>query len=133
MTNLEFVRDAYEAMARMDIDWMYSHTSPEVRFRQGGRFPTAGVYEGRDAMFGHLMDFMTMVGGQFSIEARDFLASEERVAAVITVTTGVGDEQLHFDEIHLWKVTDGVLVEMDAIPFDPYAVDEFFARVLPAH
>ncbi len=132
MSNLEFVREAYDAMARMDIDWMHAHTSPGVVFRQGGRFPTAGAYRGRDAMFGHLMEFMAMVDGQFSIEARDLLASEERVAAVITVTTSVGDQELRFDEIHFWRIDDGMLIEMDAIPFDPYTVDDFFAKVLSA-
>ncbi len=83
-------------------------------------------------MFGHLMEFMTMVGGRFAIDVRDLLASDQRVAAVITVTTGVGEEQLRFDEIHLWNIKDGLLVEMDAIPFDPYAVDDFFAKVLPS-
>jgi hypothetical protein len=61
-------------------------------------------------MFGHFMDFMTMVGGNFSIEPHDFLASERRVAVSITVTTGVGDKQLSFDEVHLWTIADGLLV-----------------------
>ena len=126
--NLEFVRQAYEAIARADIPWMSEHTSPDVIFRQGGRFPTAGTYRGREAMFGHFMEFMTLVGGQFSIEAKDLLASEERVAAVIAVTIGLGERQLTFDEVHVWRLQDGLLVEMNAVPFDPYEIDEFFAK-----
>ena len=79
-------------------------------------------------MFGHFVEFMTLVGGQFSIELRDLLASDDRVAAVIEVTIGLNGEQLRFDEVHLWRLADGLLVEMNALPFDLYQVDEFFAR-----
>ena len=123
--NIDFARQAYEAIARSDIEWMVAHTHPDVLFVQGGRFPTAGTYPSRDAMLGHFLEFMTMVEGNFSIVAHDYLASEERVAVVLTVTVAYGGETLDFDEIHLWKIVDGLLVEMRAIPFDPYVVDAF--------
>ena len=128
--NIELAKAAYEAMARGDIPWMQEHTHPDVVFQQGGRFPSAGTFHGRDAMFGHFMEFMAMVGGNFSIEPHDLMASDERVAAYITVTTGVGDRTISFDELHLWKLVDGLVVDMRAIPFDPYALDEFFAAAL---
>ena len=92
--NIEFVREAYDAIARGDIAWMEAPPAPDVVFFQGGRFPTAGTYHGREAMFGHFVEFMTLVGGQFSIELRDLLASDDRVAAVIEVTIGLNGEQL---------------------------------------
>jgi uncharacterized protein len=128
--NVGFAEAAYEAMARGDIPWLQEHTHPEVVFEQGGRYPTAGTFVGRDAMFGHFMEFMTMVGGDFSIEPHDFMASDDRVAAHITVTVGVGEKRLSFEEVHLWTVADGLVVDVRAIPFDPYAVDEFFADAL---
>jgi hypothetical protein len=76
--NLEFVRQAYDAMARADIPWMHEHTSPDVVFQQGGRF--------------------------------------------------LGQRKLTFDEVHVWRLQDGLLVEMHAVPFDPYEIDEFFAK-----
>jgi uncharacterized protein len=127
--NIEFAKAAYEAIARADLDWMQEHTHPDVVFQQGGRFPTAGTFNGRDAMFGHFMEFMTIVGS-FSLEPHDFLGSEQRVAVHLTVTTGVGDKQLSFDEVHLWTIADGLLVDLRAIPFDPYTVDEFFAEAV---
>jgi hypothetical protein len=132
MTNVELVGEAYGAMARADLAWMEAHTSPAVVFRQGGRFPTAGTYVGRDAMFGHFIEFMTMVGGNFRIDAKDLLASDTRVAAYITVTIALDGHDLAFDELHLWRIEDGLLVEMDAVPMDPYAVDEFFAEHAPS-
>ena len=125
--NVEFAQQAYDALARSDIEWMVAHMHPDVRFVQGGRFPTAGTYEGRDALLGHFMEFMTMVEGNFSFVAHDYLASEERVAVLLTVTIGYGGKTLDFDEVHVWKIADGLLVEMNAIPFDPYVVDAFLA------
>jgi ketosteroid isomerase-like protein len=125
--NRAFVERAYQAMASGDIPWMQEHTADDVLFRQNGRFPTAGTYQGRDAMLGHFMEFMTLVDGNFSIDAVDLLTSEDRVAALIKVTIGKDGRELTFDEVHLWRVQDDRLVEMEAIPFSPYVVDEFFA------
>src|SRR5215472_2492461 len=127
--NLEFVQQAYRAMADGDIPWLYAHTAEDVVFQQGGTFPTAGTFRGREAMFGHFNAFMTLVEGRFGIEPVDLLASDERVAAVIRVTIGLRGREIVFDEIHLWRVEDGLLREMHALPFDPYAVDAFFAGV----
>jgi hypothetical protein len=77
-------------------------------------------------MLGHFLEFMTMVEGNFSLVQRDYLASEDRVAVLLTVTIGYKGKTLHFDEVHVWRAEDGLLVEMHAIPFDPYAVDAFF-------
>src|SRR5437588_12033559 len=110
--NVTFVRRAYEAITTADMPWMAEHTADDVEFHQGGRFPTAGTYRGRDAMFGHFMEFMTMVEGQFSLDLRDILASEERVAVYLDVTIGYQGKQLTFDEVHLWKIEDGLLVAL---------------------
>jgi ketosteroid isomerase-like protein len=124
--NVELAKAAYEAIARADIPWITEHTAEDLLFVQGGRFPTAGRYEGRDAMLGHFMEFMQLVDGQFTIEPHDFLASDHRVAAYLTVRVGHHGEWYEFEEVHLWRIgDDGLVVEMQAIPFDPYGLDEF--------
>ena len=125
--NLELAKAAYEAIAKSDIPYLEAHTDPAVVFQQSGRFPTAGTFHGRDAMFGHFMEFMTMVEGKFSFVVHDLLASDDRVAAYISVTIGWQGRELTFDEVHLWQIRDGHLVDMRALPFDPYQLDEFFA------
>jgi ketosteroid isomerase-like protein len=124
--NIEFAQAAYAAMAASDMPWMYAHTHPDVLFVQGGRFPTAGTYHGRDAMFAHYGEFMALVAGQFELVPRDFMASDEHVVVYLTVTIGAGENRLEFEELHLWRIADDQLVEMRAIPCDPYAVDVFF-------
>lgn len=125
--NIAFATAAYKAIATADVEWMQAHTHPDVVFQQGGRFPTAGTFHGRDAMFGHFFEFMALVDGNFSIDAHDFLASEERVAVYLTVTIGRGGQTLTFDEVHLWRIDGDQLVDLRALPFDPYLIDEFFA------
>ena len=45
--NIEFVREAYDAIARGDIAWMEAHTAPDVVFFRVDvsrrRAPTAGA------------------------------------------------------------------------------------------
>jgi ketosteroid isomerase-like protein len=123
--NAAFVRQAYDAMARGDISWMQEHTDADVVFHQGGRFPTAGTYKGRDAMFGHYMEFMQLVG-EFSVEVHRVLADDEFVTSLITVTIAKDGRRLAFDEAHIFRVSDGLMKEMWAVPYDPYEVDEFF-------
>jgi uncharacterized protein len=120
------VVQAYDAMGRGDIPWLQDHTHADVVFHQTGRFPTAGTYRGRDALFGHFMEFMQLVGGDFKIDVHDVLANDEHVTALIRVTVGRDGKQLEFEEVHVFHVRDGLLTEMWAIPQDPYSVDEFF-------
>lgn len=125
--NAELAEQAYKAIASGDIPWLEAHTSPDVVFHQGGRFPTAGTYRGRDAMFAHMMEFMTLVEGNFSIEVHDILANDDHVVALVKVHIAKGGRKLAFDEAHVWHVTDGRMVEMWSVLQDPYEVDEFFA------
>src|SRR3954471_15774528 len=106
---VKFVRRAYEAISAGDIPWMAEHTADDVVFHQGGRFPTAGTFKGRDAMFGHFMEFMTMVAGEFSIEPHRLLADDEYVTSLITVTIGKDGRRLAFDEAHIFHVVDGMM------------------------
>ena len=78
-------------------------------------------------MLGHFFEFMTMVEGKFSMDVRDIMSSDTRVAVFLTVTIGYQGREHVFDEVHLWRIENGLLVDMRAIPFDPYGVDEFFA------
>lgn len=126
--NIEFAKRAYGAMMAGDIAWMVEHTDPAVVFVQGGSFPTAGRFEGRDAMFGHYQEFMALVGGQFKLDAHDFLGSDERTAVYLTVTIGTGDDRIEFEEVHLWRIGDDRLLELQAVPFDPYSVDAWFEK-----
>ena len=125
--NAVFARDAFDAIGRGDTHWLAEHMHPDVVFHQGGRFPTAGTYEGRDAVFGHMMEFFTLVDFSMKIAVHDIAATDEHAMALVRVSIDHQGRHLDFDEAHIWHVRDGVATEMWAVPKDPYEVDAFFA------
>jgi hypothetical protein len=125
--NARFMRDAFAAMARGDTDWLQAHMHADAVFHQGGRFPTAGTYTGRDAVFGHMFEFFTLVDFSMKIAVHDVAATDEHAVALVQVSIDYKDRHLDFDEAHIWHVRDGVATELWAVPKDPYEVDEFFA------
>jgi ketosteroid isomerase-like protein len=125
--NERLARDAFDAIARGDVEWLTAHMHEDVVFHQGGRFPTAGTYEGRDAVFAHMLAFFELVDFSMKMELQDVAATDEHAIALVRVSIDHHGSHLDFDEAHIWRVRDGRTVEMWAVPKDPYAVDEFFA------
>lgn len=125
--NARFARDAFDAMARGDTDWLAAHMDPEVVFHQGGRFPTAGTYHSRDAVFGHMMEFFALVDFSMKFDVHDVAATDDHAVSLVRVSIDYRGRHLDFDEAHVWHVRDGKAIEMWAVPKDPYAIDEFFA------
>ena len=124
--NAQLARDAFDAMARGDTEWLQAHMHPDVVLHQGGRFPTAGTYVGRDAVFAHMLEFFALVDFSFKFDLHDIAATEDHAIALVTVSIDYQGRHLDFDEAHIWHVRDGVTTEMWAVPKDPYEVDAFF-------
>lgn len=125
--NETFAREAFAAIAAGDTEWLQAHMHPDVVFHQGGRFPTAGTYHGRDAVFGHMMEFFTLVDFSMKVELHDVLATDEHTVALVRVSIDHQGRHLDFDEAHIWHIRDDQATEMWAVPKDPYEVDAFFA------
>lgn len=77
--------------------------------------------------FGHFMEFVTLVEGNFALDLHDVLVNDDHVVALLNVTIAKGGKELSFPEVHVWHVKDGLMTEMWAIPQDPYPIDEFLA------
>ena len=125
--NETFAREAFAAIASGDTAWLEAHMHPDVVFHQGGRFPTAGTYHGRDAVFGHMMEFFSLVDFSMKIDLHDVLATDDHTVALVRVSIDYQGRHLDFDEAHIWHVREGQATEMWAVPKDPYEVDAFFA------
>ena len=125
--NAQFMRDAFAAMASGDTDWLHAHMAADAVFHQGGRFPTAGTYVGRDAIFGHMLEFFALVDFSMKIAVHDVAATDDHAVGLVCVSIDHAGRHLDFDEAHVWHVRDGVVTEMWGVPKDPYEVDEFFA------
>lgn len=125
--NEELARQAFEAIASGNSEWLDAHMADDVDFFQGGRFPTAGRYSGKDAVFGHMMEFFTLVDFSMKLAPHDVLANDEHTVALVTVSIDYQGRHLDFDEAHVWHIRNGKVTAMWAVPKDPYEVDEFFA------
>lgn len=125
--NAVFARQAFDAIANGDTDWLTAHMHPDVVLHQGGRFPTAGTYTGRDAVFGHMLEFFALVDFSMKITVHDIAATDDHVVALVRVSIDYRGRHLDFDEAHIWHVSDATATELWAIPKDPYEVDDFFA------
>ena len=125
--NEQFARDAFDAIGRGDTEWLQAHMHADAVLHQGGRFPTAGTYKGRDAIFGHMMEFFTLVDFSMKMALHDVAATDEHATVLVQVSIDYQGRHLDFDEVHVWHVRDDVVTEMWAIPKDPYEVDAFFA------
>lgn len=124
--NVQFAKDAFDAIAQGDTDWLAAHMRDDVVFHQGGRFPTAGTYHGRDAVFTHMMEFFALVDFSFKMQLVDVAGTSERAMVLVRVAFDYKGKHFEFDEAHIWHIADGLTVEMWAAPLDPYAVDAFF-------
>ena len=124
--NAVFARDAFDAIAGGDVQWLEAHMHPDVVFHQGGRFPTAGTYSGRDAVFAHMMEFFALVDFSMKIAVHDIAATDDHAIALVKVSVDYDGRHLDFDEAHIWHIRSGLATEMWAVPSDPYEVDEFF-------
>jgi ketosteroid isomerase-like protein len=125
--NVTFAREAFDAIGRGDSEWLDAHMDPNVVFHQGGRFPTAGTYEGKDAVFAHMLEFFALVDFSMTMQLHDVLATDDHVVTLVRVSIDHDGRHLDFDEAHVWHVRDGRAIEMWAVPKDPYEVDDFFA------
>src|ERR1044072_7458795 len=106
------MRDAFDAMSSGDTEWLESHMHPDVVFHQGGRFPTAGTYRGRDAVFAHMLEFFALVDFSMKLELDDVAATDEHPIGLIQVSIDYEGRHLDFDEAHIWHVHDGLATEM---------------------
>lgn len=125
--NEEFARAAFDAIATGNSEWLDAHMAEDVEFFQGGRFPTAGFYSGKEAVFGHMMEFFVLVDFSMKLALHDVVANDDHVIALVTVSIDYQGRHLDFDEAHVWHIHDGKAKDMWAVPKDPYEVDAFFA------
>src|SRR5436190_15813025 len=116
-SNRELAEGFYTAMAAGDIPWMQEHAHPDIVFTQAGRNQIAGTFKGMDEILGHFGEFLEFSGGDFSIAPYELLVSEDHVVGLVNADIGRPDGQrLRFEEVHVVRVEDGKLRELNAIP-----------------
>mgnify|MGYP000905579562 CR=1 FL=1 len=101
--------------------------APDAVWRVPGSGTMAGTFEGREAIFRFLGRLPKETDGTYSSELVDVLASDDRAAALYRARGTRKGKQLELDQVLLFRLTDGVVTEVLALPSDPAAFDAFWA------
>jgi hypothetical protein len=92
-----------------------------------GRGAMAGRYQGREEIFRFLARLPKETNGTYSSELLDVLASDERAAALYRARGERRGRTLQLEQVLLFRVEDGLVREVLALPSDPEAFEAFWA------
>ena len=87
----------------------------------------AGVFHGREEIFRFLGRLPKETDGTYSSRLIDVLASDERAAALYRASGRRHGMRLDLDQVLLFRIEDGLVQEVLALPSDPAAFERFWA------
>jgi hypothetical protein len=87
----------------------------------------AGTFRGREEIFRFLARLPKETGGTYGSKLIDVLASEKRAAALYRASGTRRGTRLDLDQVLLFRIEDGLVREVLALPSDPAAFDAFWA------
>lgn len=126
--NAEVVRLAYELFAKGDVDGLLELYTDDAVWHVPGKCALAGDYRGREGFRSYLAKIDELSGGTYTIvELHDILAGDEHVVALHRAHATREGKTYDQNEILVFHVRDGRIVEgWEAYP-DLYGVDDFWA------
>ena len=92
-----------------------------------GRGIMSGTYRGREAIFRFLAKLPKETEGTYGSELIDVLASEDRAAALYRARGTRHGRTLELDQVLLFRIEDGLVRDVLALPSDPDAFEAFWA------
>jgi uncharacterized protein len=125
--NVDLLRKGYAAYSAGDMDTITELFADDILWHVAGRSPVSGDYKGRESVFGFFGKLMELSNGTSKIEVHDILANDEHGVAVVTGTATRGDKSLSGQDVHVFHLQDGKVVEFWDSPLDQYAADEFWS------
>ena len=87
----------------------------------------AGTFRGREEIFGFLGRLPKETEGSYSSSLIDVLASDDRAAALYRASGDRKGRHLELDQVLLFRIDDGLVREVLALPSDPAAFEAFWA------
>jgi len=126
--NESVVRRMFDAFARRDAFALRGLFAPDAVWTVPGEGAMAGVYRGPEAIFRFLARLPKETEGTYRSQLVDVLASDGRAAALYRASGTRRDRTLDLDQVLLFRLEDGSVREVLALPSDPAAFEEFWAR-----
>ncbi len=122
----KLARSAWEAAAHGDRATLERLCSPELVWHASGRGARSGEYRGIDSV----LEYLAAIGDaaeRFDSRFEDVLVGEELVAVLFRVGGQRRERTLDTGFILLFRVDEGRIAEVWAVPRDQHAVDEFWS------
>jgi hypothetical protein len=125
--NAAIVRQIFDAFARKEGLALRGLFADDAVWSVPGRGAMAGRYEGREAIFRFLAKLPKETDGTYGSELVDVLASDDRAAALYRARGARRGRTLELDQVLLFRIEDGLVRHVLALPSDPDAFEAFWA------
>ena len=124
MSNVDSVRQVYQAFAQGDIPTVLSFLNPEIDWTEAEGFPYAGTYHGPRAVLEGVFMRLGSEWNGFAVATDEFIDAGDTVVVLgkYSGTYKATGKSFQADFAHVWKVQDG-----KAIRFMQY-VDTLLGR-----
>jgi len=93
-----------------------------------GEGAMAGTFTGEKEIFAFLGRLPKETDGTYASSLTDVLASDDRAAALYHASGERNGRRLDLDQVLLFRMEDGLVRHVLALPTDPAAFDRFWAR-----
>jgi hypothetical protein len=125
--NEALVRRIFDAFARREGFSLRGLFAEDAVWTVPGEGVMAGTHHGRDEIFRFLARLPKETDGTYRSQLVDVLASAERAAALYRARGTRHGRTLELDQLLLFRIEDGVVREVLALPGDPAAFEAFWA------
>jgi ketosteroid isomerase-like protein len=125
--NTALVRRIMEAFANKQGFALRDAFAEDAVWHVPGNGVMSGTYRGRTEIFRFLARLPKLTDGTYRSRFLDALASEERGAGLYRALGEREGRTIDIDQLLLFTIRDGVVVEVLALPSDPDAFESFWA------
>ena len=126
--NASTVRNLFAAFERKDAFALRGFFADDAVWRVGGASRLAGTYHGVREIVRFLGGLPRLTDGTYSSGLIDVLASDDRAAVLYRAIGRREGRALDIDQLLLFTLHEGTVVEVVALPSDQLAVDSFWGN-----
>ena len=124
--NEALVRSIFDAFAKKRGFALRDVFADDAIWTVPGSGSMAGTFSGREEIFAFLGRLPKETGGTYASSLIDVLASDTRAAALYRASGERNGRRLELDQVLLFRIEDGLVQEVLALPSDPSAFERFW-------
>jgi ketosteroid isomerase-like protein len=125
--NEALVRQIFDAFARKQGFALRSVFADDATWVVPGSGTMAGTFTGREQIFAFLGRLPKETNGTYASTLIDVLASDDRAAALYRASGERKGRSLDLDQVLLFRIEEGLVQEVLALPGDPAAFEAFWS------